>query len=69
MTAPTPRSAAPGDVRRARLVEETIAGLEGSDELPIDEQLALLDQAQRTLSAVLSNDPSIAQPGLPEVAG
>lgn len=68
MTQPTPRSAAPSDVRRTQLVAETMSELDGVEELPLAEQAHRLDQAQRTLAAVLSNDPSIVQPGIPGVA-
>ena len=67
MTQPTPRSAAPADVRRVELVAETMDGLVGVDRLPLAEQAARLDAAQRTVAAVLSNDPSVAQPGIPGV--
>ncbi|QXT63895.1 hypothetical protein [Tessaracoccus palaemonis] len=67
MTQLTPRSAAPADVRRVELVAETMDGLVGVDRLPLAEQAARLDVAQRTLAAVLSNDPSVAQPGIPGV--
>ena len=66
--APTPRSAAPSEVRRTELVEEVMAGLESLDELPLEEQTAKLAEAQRVLQAVLNNDPGISQLGIPGVA-
>lgn len=68
MTAPTPRSAAPSDVRRTELVAETMAGLEGIEALPLDQQTAKLSEAQRILAGVLNNDPAVTQLGLPGVA-
>ena len=68
MTAPTPRSAAPSDVRRTDLVSETMAGLEGIEDLPLDQQTAKLSEAQRILAGVLNNDPAVTQLGLPGVA-
>lgn len=64
MTA-TPRDAAPDDVRRAQLVARVMEGLEGIESLPLAEQTARMAQAQRALSGVLSNDPTIIQAGLP----
>ena len=43
---PTPRQAAPSDVRRTELVGEVLAGLEALDELPLEEQTARLTEAQ-----------------------
>ena len=68
MTVPTPRSAAPSDVRRAELVTEVMAGLEHIDHLPVADQAALLSEAQTVLAAVLNNDPALAQLGIPGVA-
>lgn len=50
---PTPRDQAPAVVRRTELVEAVVEALEGIEELPIDEQLVRLGQAQETLSDVL----------------
>ncbi len=69
MTALTPRGAAPADERRQQLVAELMAGLEGIEELPLEEQTARLTGAQRTLAGILSNDPTITQPGLPGLPG
>lgn len=65
--APTPRYAAPSDVRRTELVGEVVAGLDGLDELPLEEQTAKLTEAQAVLHAVLSNDPGVSQLGIPGV--
>lgn len=65
---PTPRSAAPSDVRRTELVAETLAGLETLDDLPLPEQTARLAEAQAVLQAVLNNDADVAQLGIPGVA-
>lgn len=65
---PTPRNAAPNDVRRAELVEEVLTGLERLDELPLEQQTAALSEAQAVLQAVLNNDPGIAQMGIPGVS-
>ncbi|GAA4888883.1 hypothetical protein GCM10025789_01550 [Tessaracoccus lubricantis] len=66
--APTPRSAAPADVRRTELVGEVMAGLDHLDHLPLEEQTAKLAEAQSVLQAVLNNDPTLAQLGIPGVA-
>ncbi|MFT3887146.1 MAG: hypothetical protein QM713_03135 [Arachnia sp.] len=68
MTEPTPRSAAPSEVRRQELVAELVAGLDGVEELPLDELAQRLGEAQGVLAAVLNNDPSVTQLGLPGVA-
>lgn len=65
---PTPRSAAPSIVRRTELVTEAMAGLDGMEGLPLDEQTAKLSEAQRILAGVLNNDPAVTQLGLPGVA-
>lgn len=65
MSQPTPRQAVPADVRRQEAVAETMAGLADVDLLPLPEAAAALTEAQRVLSAVLSNDPSVTQPGFP----
>jgi len=69
VTVPTPRSAAPGDLRRQELVAELVASLDGVEDLPLPEQTARLTEAQRILAGVLSNDPMITQLGLPGVTG
>lgn len=63
--APTPRSAAPSDVRRTELVGEVVAGLEQMDELSLEEQTAKLTEAQAVLQAVLNNEPGVSQLGIP----
>lgn len=68
MTAPTPRSAAPSDVRRLQAVEEVLAALEGSEDAPLQDQVERLDDAQAALSRILNNDPGVGQPGIPGVA-
>ncbi len=68
MTVPTPRSAAPNDVRRHQIVEEVLAGLEDLDDAPLDEQAERLGEAQALLAAVLNNDPGLGQRGIPGVA-
>lgn len=65
---PTPRSAVPADVRRAELVAEAMGGLDSLEEFPLEEQTAKLTEAQAVLQAVLNNDPSITQLGIPGVA-
>lgn len=67
MTVPTPRSAAPSDVRRAELVEEAMAAIEGIDDLPLAEQAARLMEVQAVLAGVLNNDPEVSQLGIPGV--
>lgn len=69
MSAPTPRNAAPADVRRGELVADAMAALEGIDDLPLADQAARLSEAQSVLAAVLSNDPDVAQLGIPGVGG
>lgn len=64
---PTPRSAAPNEVRRTELVAEAMAALDGIDELPLEEQTAKLAEAQTVLQAVLNNDPAVSQLGIPGV--
>ena len=64
---PTPRSAVPADVRRAELVAEAMGGLDSLEEFPLEEQTAKLTEAQAVLQAVLNNDPSITQLGIPGV--
>ncbi len=68
MTEPTPRSAAPADVRRLELVGELMASLDGVDELPLDQLANRLGEAQGVLAGVLNNDPSVTQLGIPGVA-
>lgn len=68
MTVPTPRSAAPSDVRRIELVGEAMAALDGLEERPLAEQAALLSEVQGVLAAVLANDPEVSQLGIPGVA-
>ena len=41
MTDPTPRSAAPANVRRLELVGELMASLDGVEELPLDAPVEL----------------------------
>lgn len=65
MTSPTPRSAAPSDVRRVELVEAAMAALEDVDSLPLGEQADRLSEAQSVLAAVLNNDPGVSQLGIP----
>ena len=65
---PTPRSAVPADVRRAELVAEAMGGLDSLEEFPLEERTAKLTEAQAVLQAVLNNDPSITQLGIPGVA-
>lgn len=65
MTTPTPRSSAPDYAQRHMLVDQLMRGLEGVESQPIDEQTRRLSEAQRILSAVLSNDPTVNQAGLP----
>ncbi len=65
---PTPRSTVPADVRRTELVAEAMVGLDSLEELPLEEQTAKLTEAQAVLQAVLNNDPSITQLGIPGVA-
>ncbi|HJE51807.1 MAG TPA: hypothetical protein K8V15_07495 [Tessaracoccus flavescens] len=68
MTVPTPRNAAPSDVRRVELVEEVMASLESLDDLPLEQQAAKLSEAQGILAGVLNNDPAVTQLGLPGVS-
>ena len=68
MTVPTPRAAAPSDVRRVELVGEVMAGLDGLDELSLEQQAAKLAEAQTILAGVLNNDPAVTQLGLPGVS-
>ncbi len=68
MTEPTPRSAAPADVRRLELVGELVASLDGVEELPLDQLANRLGEAQGVLAGVLNNDPSVTQLGIPGVA-
>ena len=68
MTEPTPRSAAPADVRRLELVGELVASLDGVEELPLDQLATRLGEAQGVLAGVLNNDPSVTQLGIPGVA-
>ncbi len=68
MTEPTPRSAAPADVRRLELVGELVASLERVEELPLDQLASRLGEAQGLLASVLNNDPSVTQLGIPGVA-
>lgn len=65
---PTPRSAAPADVRRTELVGEVMASLESLEDLPLEEQSTKLTEAQSVLQAVLNNDADVAQLGIPGVA-
>ncbi|MDO5677896.1 MAG: hypothetical protein Q4G35_10370 [Propionibacteriaceae bacterium] len=65
---PTPRQAAPSDVRRTELVGEVLAGLESLDDLPLEAQTAKLAEAQGVLQAVLNNDPGVSQLGIPGIA-
>ena len=68
MTEPTPRSAAPADVRRLELVGELMASLDGVEELPLDQLANRLGEAQGVWAVVLNNDPSVTQLGIPGVA-
>ena len=68
MTEPTPRSAAPADVRRLELVGELMASLDGVEALPLDQLANRLGEAQGVLAGVLNNDPSVTQLGIPGVA-
>ena len=68
MTEPTPRSAAPAEVRRLELVGELMASPDGVDELPLDQLANRLGEAQGVLAGVLNNDPSVTQLGIPGVA-
>jgi hypothetical protein len=68
VTEPTPRSAAPADVRRLELVGELMASLDGVEELPLDQLANRLGEAQGVLAGVLNNDPSVTQLGIPGVA-
>ena len=68
MTEPTPRSAAPAEVRRLELVGELMASLDGVDELPLDQLANRWGEAQGVLAGVLNNDPSVTQLGIPGVA-
>ncbi|HSO68879.1 MAG TPA: hypothetical protein VLQ67_04505 [Arachnia sp.] len=67
MSVPTPRAAAPSDVRRSQVVAGVMASLDGVEELPLDEQTARLTEAQAVLAGVLNNDPGVGQPGIPGV--
>ncbi|MDO5067223.1 MAG: hypothetical protein Q4D96_08100 [Propionibacteriaceae bacterium] len=65
MTTPTPRSAAPGQVRRIEEVSEAMQGLGELEELPVAEALVRVDEAhQRLLSAL---NPDAMQPSLPRL--
>lgn len=55
------------DENRKALVAEAMATLAGVEELPLDQQGALLSHAQGVLAGVLSNDPNMTRPGLPGV--
>ncbi|WP_180349066.1 hypothetical protein [Tessaracoccus massiliensis] len=55
-------------MRRTELVAEAMVGLDSLEELPLEEQTAKLTEAQAVLQAVLNNDPSITQLGIPGVA-
>lgn len=68
MTVPTPRSAAPSDVRRIQLVEEVVAALDGVEDAPLEAQVARLGEAQQVLAAILNNHPGVGQLGIPGVA-
>lgn len=67
MNTPTPRSAAPSDVRRLQLVDEVLSGLDGVESASLDEQVERLGDAQAVLSGILNNDPGVVQPGIPGV--
>lgn len=60
----TPADAAPQTVQRTRLVAEAMESLEGIEERSVDEQLALLSEAQELLSGVLHN-ADVAQLRIP----
>lgn len=68
MSVPTPRQAAPTDVRRLALVAEVMEAVRDVESLPLAEQSAALSEAQRVLAGVLSNDPSVLQQGIPGLA-
>ncbi|WP_458993644.1 hypothetical protein [Tessaracoccus sp. G1721] len=55
-------------MKRTALVHATMAGLEGLEDLPLGEQIALLGEAQTVLAGVLNNDPGLNQPGIPGVS-
>ena len=66
-TGPTPRDSAPQAVRRQELVAQVMESLERVDELPTADRIAMLSQAQATLSAVLNNDSDLSQLSIPGV--
>lgn len=60
-----PSALTPKNVGRAQLVSDLMDSLGALQELPTEQQLAKLEQAQRLLHAVLMNDVDAAQLGLP----
>lgn len=67
MSLRTPRPAAPSDVRRSQVVANVMASLEGVAELPLEDRIARLTEAQAVLAGVLDDDPGVGQPGIPGV--
>lgn len=68
MTSSKPHDALPADKSGRNLVAELMDGLEGVEELPVEEQTARLAQVQRTLAGILSDDPlltRVSKPGIP----
>ena len=54
MTAPTPRSAAPGEVQRLQAINEAMRRLDEVGELPADEALAHLEEVHQVLAEALN---------------
>lgn len=62
----TPRDAAPGVVKRQQLVSHAMDHVEEIEDLPLEEQLIRLGQAQELLSGVLQGS-DVSQLGIPGV--
>ena len=61
-----PKDAVPTHTRRKELVSEALSHVEGTEELPVAEQLSRLNEAHALLAAVL-NDAPVQQLGIPGV--
>ncbi|MDO5083415.1 hypothetical protein EII34_07970 [Arachnia propionica] len=65
MTAPTPRSAAPGRVRRIEEVTEAMQALGDLEAMPVPEALARVEEIHQRLLTALN--PEVTQPSLPRL--
>ena len=65
MSSPTPRSAAPGRVRRLDEVAEAMQGLGDLEVLCVEEALAQVEETHQRLLAALN--PDTTQPSLPRL--